>query len=80
MFNGDYVFGNQVDNRPHRNNMERMMNCKSCTHCRELKKDFIQGKGFTITNCCIALANEKDGFVLEVTAREFCEMYREKDT
>lgn len=56
------------------------MNCKSCIHCRKLKKDFIQGKGFTESNCCIVLAHEKDGFVLEVTAREFCEMYREKDT
>ena len=51
------------------------MDCKSCKYQRRLKHNFKKGKGYQVDSCCVILANDADGFVIEVSDNECCEMY-----
>lgn len=50
--------------------------CETCAHKAMLKHNFAVGKGFEETLCCTALAKVTDGYVLEVTPNDRCEIYR----
>lgn len=55
------------------------MDCESCRYQRRLKHNFKKGKGYKENKCCILLAKDSDGFVVEVVDNEYCEMYVAKE-
>lgn len=52
--------------------------CDNCRHLVKLKHNFGRYKGFEESYCCTVLANEKDGFVLEVAKMDRCELFEVK--
>lgn len=59
-------------------NNEQSCKCLDCRYCRRLKHEFEVGKGHVEGLCCVALANEEDGFVLEIDKNSYCEMFWRK--
>ena len=53
--------------------------CKNCNWFTQLKHNFSVGNGYESSNCCIAFANEKDGFIVETTENDMCEMFFPKN-
>ena len=56
---------------------EQRIQCSKCKHIRELKHNF--NRGFEISHCCVVLAKDCDGFVVEVTDKDMCEMFESMD-
>lgn len=52
--------------------------CRNCEYKTELKHNFVVGKGYEKSFCCIVFANEKDGNVVEVKDNDCCEMFKER--
>lgn len=53
--------------------------CKNCNWFTKLKHNFSVGNGYESSNCCIVFANVKDGFVVEITENDMCEMFFPKN-
>ena len=54
--------------------------CELCKYYRGLHHNFVKGKGFEESHCCILFSTEKDAFVLEVEPQGICEMFTEFTT
>ncbi len=52
--------------------------CAECVFLKELKHNFVVGKGHEHSHCCVMLMLYKDGFVLEVDETSTCEEFRKK--
>ena len=53
--------------------------CKNCNWFTKLSHNFSVKNGFENSHCCIVFANEKDGFVVETTENDVCEMFFPKN-
>ena len=54
--------------------------CKNCKYWKKLKHNFVVGKGFEHSHCCVLFVSEEseDCFCLETEANELCEMFIKK--
>lgn len=52
---------------------------QNCNWFTNLKHNFSVGNGYESANCCIAFANKKDGFVVETTESNMCEVFFPKN-
>ena len=61
--------------------MDRLTDCcKNCKYWKKLKHNFVVGKGFEHSHCCVLFVGEEseDCFCLETKANELCEMFIKK--
>lgn len=53
--------------------------CKNCNWFTKLSHNFSVGNGFENSHCCVVFAKEKEGFVVETTENDMCEMFFPKN-
>ena len=54
--------------------------CENCIYCHRLKHNFEVGKGFEESLACDVLLHlDGDGFIVETSKNEMCEMFTEKE-
>lgn len=49
--------------------------CANCKHWKRLKHNFVVGKGFEESHCCVVFV---DDFILETKENGMCEMFTAK--
>lgn len=50
--------------------------CGRCKYYAELRKNFVRGRGWEDSHCCVALAREN--YIIECKETDMCEMFAEK--
>ena len=61
---------------------EALEKCENCQFYRRLKHNFICGKGFEESHCCVVWIKTDDygsGWVQEVSPYGMCELFTEKE-
>ena len=52
--------------------------CANCKYWKRLKHNFVIGKGFKHSHCCVLFVDEDDAFILETKENGMCEMFTRK--
>lgn len=52
--------------------------CIECKHFFRLKHNFVVGKGFEESHCCLLFVPDEGAFVLEVQKDDICECFQRK--
>ena len=52
--------------------------CANCKYWKRLKHNFVVGKGFEESHCCVVFVDEDDTFILETKENGMCEMFTAK--